>query len=919
MNKGSSLRAGKAFFISILFILCMQVFAPVLNVYADSKGHSWTEEADQSIYADEKGFMQDEDTSEEQEAGSAEKFLSSIVVSLGSGVNSLLAMADCDLDSIICGRVGSGAQTAMFTFELVSGNAYGTIASIAYTILRSVLFTWMVFILFGKLIKAVWSGGNGQVRNNFKEGVMIFCISFSLLFLLPYLLDLWLYLRDGLLHFIKSGFLEKMGNHTTLSLIGTFHETAETSGKITDALMYVGAVGITLWFVFDYVSMALSMMLFFTLFPFVAIQMNLDKKAIGNWCKHVFSMTITPILDIILLCIPLLFSVFFPNAWLIKMILCACIIPARRVAKNFLGLSSPGEGMLSAVSALMALRSASNMVKRTGSRVSNIGNKIKNGRADMQRARMESDLGAAEQSGMDSVMGRNGFSRMENDGVLDSAQEKGFGLGRVAKNFKFGEKRKSKNVSKGESVTAAEEYKSQVGNKDGYSRDMIMDRMNDKKRDLVHNNNAIGSRISALKSEKAKLEKDNAEMRLQDEEAGGYKTHGVDIARNNSRIADINTMIAGEEQNMESNKGMISDIDASLKNMGLSSSGVSSQISGGGSGAQGNNGLNERQLEVLRKHATIDNFENPEFAGLSHADKAELYKKRAKRQFKSAAVSATVGTVASAMGTAGAVALSSFYGPAITIGAADLGHELSGLGGNVVSAAISGIGRKSSSHLSKRSVPRYAPDVSSVVENPYIDGSIPNNGVPGPIIPSGGGGLSSSVMPSGSGGFLDPVMPSGSRALPGYIMPSGGSSAVVSMQHLNQASSGNTAIAGYSRYIQSVINSNVGKCYQKYSSDYGKRMVFDNLNSAMHEVQTGEQYKNMTNAEKLDMGATIASRNIMDGILPDILANTGISTDSQSLKQIREKWDEEAKRIMGSYIRAQNLDDVYVFDEDGIF
>lgn len=891
------------FFVAMLISLNVP---PHGLAYADSQGHSWTEGGGEEIYTDENSLSDDGDAEEdedgeEDEPGFIEKGISILFVALGDGFNSLLGLAGVSLDKIICGRVGSGSTDAsMFTFELVNGNPYGTIGAIAYTILRGCMFLWMLYVLMTKLVRAMWSSGNGQERNNLKEGITTFILSFSLMFLAPYFLDLWLYLRDSMLHLVKTVFLDKMGQDTSLTLIGAFRETAE-SGRITDAIMFVGAVGITVWFLFEYIGMALSMLLFFAMFPFVCIQMNMDKTALGNWCRNVFSISFTPILDLTLLMIPMLFSAFFPASWLIKLILCASIIPARRTVKQFLGMSSPGEGMMSAVKAAAALRSVANMARRTGQRVSRIGERIKSGREDMGRSQMEGELAAAERQSMEQSMRNQGYlpeaehqsmeQFMRNQGCSPASglEERGeYGLSTK------GAKRQKPEIApfgQAQAQTAHDSYGGKAPEEAGLgkSRGELADTLSAQKDELQAENDESGTRISRLRSRRADLEKVNASLKREDEENGTFGLHGKQIAQNNERIADINRDIAQEEEKVAGNKERISSINRSMENIGIGSRKNSFR---GGDGA-----LDERQQEILRKHANIDNFENPEFSGLSHEDKAELYKKRARRKFKAAAGDAVAGTVGAVSGMAAGAALASFYGPTMQVLAADAGHAIgSGMGG-MASAVVTNIHKKGSSSLSGKPNVRYVQQVvSDETRGGDVSSMMGGTQPPTPVLPSG---PSSGLVPSVQG---ETVVMAGREPKGG--VPNG------SMDNRNI------------KKVKSVMASNVGNAYQYFSSPVGRQTINTDIMSGIEAARNMQNYSGMSGQEKRAVVMDAVSSNIIKSTIPHLTKGLGKPMDDTTRSIIECAMKQAVERTMGVDIlaMADSFDDFgSMFDDDGIF
>lgn len=677
---------------------------------------SWTSDSDGSIYTDTDEKEKDEKNKDkDKEVGTLEKMVSTLVVSLADGVNGLLSFADCSLDRIVLGRVNSGSKkTSMFTFELIKGNPYGTVAAISYATLRGIVLTGLLFVLLQKIIKASMSNGNAQARAEFKSSMSQYGISVLMLFVMPYLFDLAIYIRNATLYILTKQYSELSGGDS-LSLIETFREVAVKSDSLTDALMYLGAVAITLWFIFEYVGLALATLLLFTLFVFVALFSNYKKDALMTWVENAFSMLATPVIDVILLWLPIIFSTFFKDAGLIRMALCAMIIPARRMAKNFLGLSSAGSGVLSAMSAMFAARGIAKAGRGAIGGLAKVGNMIKNGRADMKHAKMEDELGAAERMDEQEALQMAGFSGNRSNGKKEfgkmSGEGSSFGKTESAENMVSRVSASDRRVdNSADSVIGQTKGADKAGavfgmgynagektlgrKTDVDDMDMTapvpetvsdgMGQLKRRKESLESSNNNHRKEIAGYGKQKTNLATENARLKEEEIKNNAYGANDEQIAKNKTKMAELDEAIAKENASIADNNDQIGQINSRMD--ALKSSGMM-----GMSGGLGNNvaGTSHRQ-EVLRKHANIVNFESPEFKGLSHEDKAALYRKRAMRQFATAGATAVGGTAMAAAGGVVGGGAGLFYGPSMAIMTAAAGASAGGMiGAGAAGAGIS--------------------------------------------------------------------------------------------------------------------------------------------------------------------------------------------------------------------------------------
>ena len=928
------------------FFSCSVMYAYAADDAVDDSlvgaGHSWTESADQSIYTGDESLSADEDTSDDgdRDVSTGEKILSGIVRGLAAGVNKLLSFGNVSLDSIVLGRVGGNADSAMYTFELVNGNPYGTVAAIGYSIMRSMVFVWMIFIIMTKFVKSIYSSGDGQARNALKQSISSFVLSMCLLILMPYLLDVALYLRDQILYGIFSKFLGLIDSDSaSLSLIGAFKDTAESSKTLSDAVMYLGASFLSVWFIFEYVGMALALLLMVLLFPFICVQSNVSKNALGEWVKNVFSTVVTPILDIVLLCIPLLFATFFAEAELLKLALCACVVPARKTAKNFLGLSSAGAGVLTAMSALAMARGVSGGAQKIGRGIRNAGDKVKNGVQDMQRSKYERDAASAEQADKDDAMASAGYRKVSEGGVVSSQEfgTKASSESRKLSTFGLSDDSTKKNEAMNlESVEGSSNSKGDVDGvmgAGGVSMDSIrnslekdkqeaetltatskvtLNTLQKRKTEIEEENAGLNSRNSALAQENANYEHKNAELeelRANSHDDGeraslqgqilanrtkmaANKQTMADnqsrISANKSSIAAINGNIAQENANIAQNGQQITSLNNAASNIRAASSTL-----GGKSGAS----VSPRMQEVMRNHATISNFETPEFSGLSHADKAQLYKARARKQFVSAGGSIAGTAAGAAVGATIGMGAGLFYGPTVSAAAAG---AMAGAGASVlgatVSAAATGVGNvvykkaKSEPYLGH-------PLAGTKVVQPTYTKDIPSGGTP-PYSDAGAGVYTQSPAPVPvSGGTLE-------RYTSDMRATSNANIDFLAQQYIrqNQARANATFFGGASG-----------------TENNFTRMVMSKVNT----LKADNDFINSNDTDKLNMLVTTMTDYATDSYCNCMSQGSDVSKDV--MNKVQERVASEMRKVMGRYAEsemeraAEKESQSFVFDEMNIF
>lgn len=672
---------------AICFV-CMVFLTLLLPLNAQAS--SWTKYADTSIY--DQGESREVESEEEPDPSSFEKKISKLFRNLAGGLNGLLIDNSCDLDYIICGRVNSGgAQTALFTFELRGNNPYGTIAAVTYTALRGVMFVIVACIFLTHLVKGQYTGGNARARDRMKDAVITTIIGFCSLILMPYIYDVFLYLRDVFLFAV----LEQMKNYTgEMGLIASFKSVAEETQLFSDALVYLGAVGVTLFYAFEYIGMALASVVLFVSFTFVVMLMFFDKSRLSNWIMQVMSIVLTPVIDYSLLTIPAFMEIVSPGHPVLKLIIIMLIKPARNLFKQALGLNSPGAGLMNGMAGFAMMQGAIMAARGGASAASNIRNKIDGAISDRRKSKYYEDMEEAELKDMEEAEG--GFAGIGADGNNGELAYVGNGFGIAGAEKDHGE---AENAGVMDGVYTGDGLSGEFGiagvekdHGDIEDTDYVRNDRNaygyqgygnyneaqmQAERDvLTSENDQHRENISALEQYNAKLESDNAVMELQDSQSG-IPEHAGGISANRVQIAKNRVAISKEKAEISRNNSKINGIDRMM-------SGVSAK---GYGASYGKSQMSPRQMEVLRKHANIDNFEEPEFRNLDHAAKAQLYRERSKKRMAQA-VGMTVGGVGG-MSTFGSIAAGAtmFYGASTSAAIAGAAINVGARGGTAVGSA----------------------------------------------------------------------------------------------------------------------------------------------------------------------------------------------------------------------------------------
>lgn len=392
----------------ILFlILCMSILCS-LFVQPLTAEASWIPREETGIYDDGLSSIWDVEPGEaegdadgvarssgiEKVGQFIEDVVTVFVITIGDFLYSLVeSLVGVSFDKLIFGRLVQ--DPPLFTFDLGEGNMWGNIAAEMYFWLRLVAILFCLTIFFARIGVAAWRKAT-IARVSLGNAILGLFVSVSLLIMMPYLLDVVLFLRDCLLNIIgKSAAAGIMGTDKVMSIVLVFKNGAY--GNIMTSLLYVAAVVLLIWFAFSYIGVALAMTVDFILFPFVVVKMHSDRKLLGTWLNDMLSCILVPVVDAILILLPAYVGVYADNLGfsdgegavsIMQLLICMSIIPARNAMRRVLGLNtnylehSVGASMMTAA---FAARGAKRFLDNQQALK-------KNAMADQARAEMERDL-----------------------------------------------------------------------------------------------------------------------------------------------------------------------------------------------------------------------------------------------------------------------------------------------------------------------------------------------------------------------------------------------------------------------------------------------------------------------------------------------------------------------------------------------
>lgn len=607
--------------------------------------------SDESIYGNPIDAGEEEQDILVGKPGRVEKYIAELLRNIGSSIISLLQdNIGASLDGIVYGRVGSGQpnKVNIYAFELRKGNPYGVTASVCYALLRGMMFVFLGVAFVFQLAKSAWTGQTAKSRDEIKGMLPAMALKFTALILMPYLLDVALYVRDVLLYGIKEVTSQMITGGATLSLSKAFLINAERSGTFVDAVMYLGTVVLTVYFVFLYVAVAIDMLVCFVSFPFLCVLQSRRRDLLSGWVMTVFSNLMTPVIDAVLLLIPLLTSLMLSDTIkgvaVIQLVMCMLLIPARTRFKALMGIqSNERNGFLGAMAMMTLTRAVASRIRQGAGKIAEAFSDARKSRmygemADVDREEEESYLSEAEGK---SNAGKRLTEAANDPSRIDSGQE--------AENEMPSARMESGKLEGHEDMadaglagyTAPEpSYSSTMPDEKNIDTDAAPQSRNDLLRSVDGAMNRSQENLDGLKVDRAELMQQDKELRRR---MLNYRRGSEEYRKLEMERADIENQTAQLDKRIAVENGRLNQLRQQSKQLHTAM------------GVHGTpTSFDDRRAEILQKRAAVSNFEQPEFKGiLSNAQMRDLYRKRA-----------VANAVKVAAGTGGAAALGAVAGGA---------------------------------------------------------------------------------------------------------------------------------------------------------------------------------------------------------------------------------------------------------------
>ena len=407
----------------------------------------------------------------------ANRLLGKIFASGGVGIEWAFNAMNIAIDSVILGNqaskppvIGDGGINNPFHFTLENNNIYGYTSAVAYSAMRQIICVFMAIVFMLELAKCGLST-NGQDKARLKDYTVHFVFIFMLLYLMPNIVDLFIYVKSVALQKIGSSLSTEAGNFAiTTNMWNIFTDDP----SLITGVLYLASVGLMVYMMALYVGNALTCTVLFAFFPLVGILSVKDRGLLGAWLKQMLGTLFVPLFDGVLLFIP---AMFFKYAtaditvgaeiavYLIGLVMCFFIIPSRKVILGALGLGSVGAGENAGIAAAVG---AGSLIGETAKKLRNHSKTKRSAKEEREKAMEEVDkeeaLADSEEKAddMNRQVAAGGRGTLITTTALDEQFAKGKDQNSEGEND-------SKEDDSGDNTDSAEGAKKELGNAGGAS------------------------------------------------------------------------------------------------------------------------------------------------------------------------------------------------------------------------------------------------------------------------------------------------------------------------------------------------------------------------------------------------------------------------------------------------------------------
>jgi len=286
---------------TLCLVMALAVITPALSICVYASGYSsWIQNTDE--YEDfYSGAIttQTPDQVEQDDENFLIKLLGTFIHFIGADTANDLSTDKINLtiDGVVLGRLAQPGGVSYTSFDLSDGNVYGTVGATAYTVFRGFAYSGMFLVFLYLLAKAIF-GGTPKAREELKQGIYALAINYALIYLMPQVTDIVIFLRDNLLYFV----MQHLSND--VSILNAMDDLYMADKSLIKAIVYTATVFASLFYIKDYVSIAIQETVLFGFFCLFTVLGTVKKKCLYDWFATFFSNLLVPLIDVVCLMLP---------------------------------------------------------------------------------------------------------------------------------------------------------------------------------------------------------------------------------------------------------------------------------------------------------------------------------------------------------------------------------------------------------------------------------------------------------------------------------------------------------------------------------------------------------------------------------------------------------------------------------------
>lgn len=218
---------------------------------------------------------------------------------------------DMTIEGLVYGRMSASytGNADITHFGMEANNPYGVVSAIVYDALRIIIFTIMPIIILAMLIGMVIKNDKKD-RANFKEFIYKVVMIYLLIYIMPYAINLLVYVRDAALYFTKNRIafmlyaLDLRESASGFGFVTTFRDLYNDTETLTNAFFYLASSAMFLFFLGYYIAIACLLAVCFALFPLIAFMSIWNKRILTDWFNIFFPNFMMPFIDMVLIFLP---------------------------------------------------------------------------------------------------------------------------------------------------------------------------------------------------------------------------------------------------------------------------------------------------------------------------------------------------------------------------------------------------------------------------------------------------------------------------------------------------------------------------------------------------------------------------------------------------------------------------------------